>query len=295
MRLLSFVRGDGSHAFGAVIGDEGAQRVVDLSAASNGRYASLRALLADPDGLAFARKSAEDGAESAIELEHLRLLPVIPDPDKIFCVGINYASHVKETGREMPARPMIFTRFAQSQAGAGEDLVCPHVSEQFDFEGELAIIIGRRSRYVPVEKAMERIAGYSCYNDGSVRDWQRHTGQFTPGKNFPRTGGFGPWMVTRDEIPDLAKQSLTTRLNGETVQSATLDDLIFTAADLVSYCSQFSILEPGDVIITGTTGGVGAFRKPPLWMKPGDTVEVEISGIGVLRNRVARESEDVAI
>ena len=295
MKLLSFVRGDGSNAFGVVIGDEGMQRVVDLSAASEGRYESLRALLSDPDGLPFAREAAEAGAESAVDLATLRLLPVIPDPDKILCVGINYASHVKETGREMPARPMIFTRFAQSQVGAGEDLVRPHVSEQFDFEGELAIIVGRRSRYVPVEKAMERIAGYSCYNDGSVRDWQRHTGQFTPGKNFPRTGGFGPWMVTRDEMPDLAEQSLTTRLNGETVQSATLDDLIFNAADLVSYCSQFSILEPGDVIITGTTGGVGAFRKPPLWMKPGDTVEVEISGIGVLRNGVASEGDDVAI
>lgn len=222
-------------------------------------------------------------------LDDVGFLPVIPDPDKILCIGINYASHVRETGRDMPEKPMVFARFASSQIGHGQAMRRPVISERFDFEGELAVVIGKRARYVGEDEALSFVAGYSCYNDGSIRDWQRHSTQFTPGKNFPATGAFGPWLVTRDEMGSIGSKCLVTRLNGQVVQRATFDDLIFGVSALVSYCSQFTVLEPGDVIITGTTGGVGAFRTPPLWMKQGDQVEVEIEGVGVLRNPVLDE------
>jgi len=159
----------------------------------------------------------------------------------------------------------------------------------FDFEGELAVIIGKPGRAIPEDRSLEHIAGFACYNDVSVRDFQQHTSQFTPGKNFYRSGAFGPWIVTPDEVGDISRQTLLTRLNGEEVQRATIDDLVFDVPRLIEYCSTFTQLEPGDVIVTGTTGGVGAYRKPPLWMRPGDTVEVEVSGIGVLRNPVIAE------
>lgn len=290
MKLTSFVTQDARESCGIVVGDAAKpEGIVDLG----NRYSSLRQLLADEQGLGYAR--SRQAEKPTIAWGSVGLLPVITNPDKILCVGVNYASHVKETGREMPPKPMIFTRFAETQVGANEDMVCPKVSEQFDYEGELAVVIGKRSRYVPRERAMERVAGFSCYNDGSLRDWQRHSQQFAPGKNFPKTGAFGPWLVTTDAMPELSKQSLKTRLNGREVQNATLDDLIFDVPELVSYCSSFITLEPGDVIITGTTGGVGAFHKPPLWMKAGDQVEVEISGIGILRNGIVKEAADFAI
>ena len=169
-------------------------------------------------------------------------------------------------------------------------MIRPNVSEQLDFEGELAVVIGRRGRHIRREDAFDHVLGYSCYNDGSVRDWQRHTHQFAPGKNFVSTGGFGPWIVTADEIGDVGKQTLVTRLNGVEVQRTTIDDLLFDIPDIIAYCSTFTELAPGDVIATGTTGGVGAARNPPLWMKPGDVVEVEISGVGILRNVVEQET-----
>jgi 2-keto-4-pentenoate hydratase/2-oxohepta-3-ene-1,7-dioic acid hydratase in catechol pathway len=215
--------------------------------------------------------------------------PVIPNPSKILCIGINYASHVKETGRELPKYPMIFTRFADSQVAHGASLVRPKVSSKLDFEGELAVVIGRPARHVSAKDALDHVAGYSCFNDGSIRDWQRHTIQFIPGKNFPRTGGFGPWLVTADEIPDPSALHLTTRLNGTVMQDTDTSDMIFDVPKLIEYCSAFTPLSPGDVIVSGTTGGVGAFREPPLWMKPGDTVEVEISRIGTLRNGIVDE------
>lgn len=290
MKLTSYVTSDGRESCGIVTGSiDSPEGIIDLGA----RYATVQALLSDADGLDYAR-SQQDNAPS-VGFSEVKLLPVVSKPDKIFCVGVNFASHVKETGREMPGKPMIFMRFAESQIGANQDMVCPKVSDQFDYEGELAVVIGKRCRYVPVERALDYVAGYSCYNDGSVRDWQKHSQQFGPGKNFPKTGAFGPWLVTTDELSDISAQSLKTRLNGQEVQTATLDDLIFDVPTLVAYCSSFITLEPGDVIICGTTGGVGAFHKPPLWMKAGDTVEVEISGIGILRNGIAKEADDFAI
>ncbi|MEM5438753.1 fumarylacetoacetate hydrolase family protein [Paraburkholderia diazotrophica] len=282
MKLLSFEYA-GKTSFGVLRGD----RVLDL-----GEYASdvghtLQEAIAI--GAFGAIATIAERGTALIPLDQVRFLPVIPAPGKILCVGINYASHVKETGREMPKHPMFFTRFADSQVAHGQPIIRPRASQKLDFEGELAVVIGRTARHVSSENALDFVAGYSCYNDGSVRDWQKHTIQFTPGKNFPQTGGFGPWLVTTDEIPDPSKLSLTTRLNGEVVQAATTDDLIFSVGDVIAYCSTFTELHAGDVIITGTTGGVGAFREPPLWMKPGDVVEVEISGIGTLLNSIKDE------
>ena len=217
-------------------------------------------------------------------------LPVIPSPDKIFCVGLNYEMHRRETGRAVVEHPTIFARFANTQTGHLTNIIRPHVSASLDFEGELAVIIGKAGRYIARDQALQHVAGFSCYNDGSVRDWQHHTHQFTPGKNFPNTGSFGPWMVTVDEFTDLGTRRIMTRLNGETVQTATLGEMLFDIPKLIEYCSAFNPLVPGDVIVTGTPGGVGVKRTPPLWMKPGDVVEVEIDGIGVLRNGIADET-----
>ncbi len=275
MKFVSF-RAGARDGWGAVKGQE----VVDLGTIAPDLKSFLAAGGALPATLSGARHALSD----------ISFLPPIPAPDKILCVGLNYLSHILEGGREPPPKPTIFTRFANSQVGHGEPIIRPRVSDNLDFEGELAVIIGKSCRHVARTDSAGVIAGYACYNDGSVRDWQRHSGQFTPGKNFPRTGGFGPWMVTPDEFGEPAKATLVTRLNGEEMQRATVDDLVFDVPSLIEYCSSFTVLEPGDVIITGTTGGVGAYRKPPKWMKPGDTVEVEISGIGILRNGVAQES-----
>lgn len=223
--------------------------------------------------------------------EDVRWLPVIPNPEKIFCVGLNYETHRKETGRAVVERPTIFARFPNTQTGHLTNIVRPSVSTHLDFEGELAIVIGKAGRYIAREQAFDHVAGFACYNDGSVRDWQHHTHQFTPGKNFPKTGSFGPCMVTPDDFTDIASRRIMTRLNGETVQQAKLGEMIFDIPTLIEYCSSFNPLEPGDVIVTGTPGGVGVKRTPPLWMKPGDVVEVEIDGIGVLRNGIADEDD----
>lgn len=229
------------------------------------------------------------GAETDFAVGDVRFLPVVQNPARIICVGLNYRTHLEETGREMPTHPIIFTRFASSQVGHGEPILRPLASGQLDFEGELALVIGQDCRRVSRDDAFSVIAGYSNYNDGSVRDWQRHTMQWGPGKNFPQTGGFGPYLVTADEIGDIRDASLVTRLNGAEMQRATIADLLFGIPELIEYCSAFTPLEVGDVIVTGTTGGVGMARTPPLWMKAGDVVEVEIDGLGILSNPVADE------
>jgi 2-keto-4-pentenoate hydratase/2-oxohepta-3-ene-1,7-dioic acid hydratase in catechol pathway len=217
-------------------------------------------------------------------------LPVIPNPDKILCIGLNYEMHRKETGRSEVENPTVFGRFANSQTGHLADIVRPRVSHELDYEGELAIIIGKAGRYIARDEAWSHIAGYACYNDGSVRDFQRHTHQFTPGKNFPSTGAFGPWMMTPDELGELSSLKLQTRVNGTVVQEATIEQMIFDIPRVIEYCSTFTRLEPGDVIATGTPGGVGAKRNPPLWLKPGDTVEVEVDRLGILCNGIADEA-----
>jgi 2-keto-4-pentenoate hydratase/2-oxohepta-3-ene-1,7-dioic acid hydratase in catechol pathway len=184
---------------------------------------------------------------------------------------------------------VVFVRFQDSIVGHGQAIQRPTSSAQLDWEGELAVIIGKRARRVTRARALDYVAGYACFNDGSVRDYQRHSQQFTPGKNFHASGSFGPWLVTTDEQPDPRKLRLSTRLNGDVMQDESVGELCFDVAQLIEYCSTWSQLEPGDVIVTGTPGGVGAGRKPPLWMKAGDTVEVEITGLGVLRNPIVDE------
>jgi 2-keto-4-pentenoate hydratase/2-oxohepta-3-ene-1,7-dioic acid hydratase in catechol pathway len=274
MKLVSFEY-RGSPSFGMLEGDE----VLDLSGA---HATSLKEALA----LGPVKRSP-DGRR--LPMSEVKLLPPILTPAKIFCIGVNYDDHRIETGRAKVDYPTVFTRFADTQVPHDGTLIRPLASEEFDFEGELAVIIGKGGRRIAEAEALSHVAGYACYNDGSVRDWQNRTSQFTPGKNFPATGGFGPWLVTADEIPDPQALTLTTRLNGEVVQQASTRLMIFSVAAVIAYLSEFTALSPGDVIATGTPAGVGAKRSPPLWMKDGDVVEVEIERIGTLRNRVAAE------
>ncbi len=283
MKLVSFSK-HGQKSYGAVI-ESG---VVDLGAVLGSRYPDLKALLT-ADAVAEAASVVDQG-QADFALEDVELLPVIPNPGKIWCCGLNYGEHVRETNREITEQPTFFLRVADSQVGHNQAMLRPPESTQFDYEAEIAVVIGRSGRRIAEADAGQHVAGYTCYNDGSVRDWQRHTSQWVPGKNFWRTGGFGPWMVTSDEIPFGTLMTLTTRLNGEELQRATTEMMIHSIARQIAYVSTIAPLEPGDVIVTGTPGGVGAKRNPPLWMKAGDVVEIEVDRIGVLRNTVADEA-----
>jgi 2-keto-4-pentenoate hydratase/2-oxohepta-3-ene-1,7-dioic acid hydratase in catechol pathway len=277
MKFTSFTHA-GKASWGLVLGDQ----VADLGGVMPDLKSAIAAgVLADMAGPAA---NAPKLALSAISY-----LPLIPNPDKILCVGLNYEMHRKETGRSEVEHPTIFSRYANSQIGHEAPLVRPRGSTDFDYEGELAVIIGTAGRYIKAEDAYGHVAGYACYNDGSVRDFQYHTHQFIPGKNFPGTGAFGPFLVTPDEVGPLAEQRLQTRVNGEVLQDATLAQMIFDIPAQIAYCSTFTRLEPGDVIVSGTPGGVGAKRKPPVWLKPGDVVEVEIDKVGLLVNKVEEE------
>ncbi len=221
-------------------------------------------------------------------LDEITFLPVIPNPDKILAVALNYDDHIAETGRDKTANPAWFIRVAASQVGHQQPVIMPRVSDNLDFECELAAIIGKGGHAIPVEEALEHVAGYSCYLDGSVRDWQRHTRQITAGKNFNSTGGFGPWMVTTDSIPDPQVLDLSTRLNGRVMQHGNTKDMVFSVAELIAYCSTWTTLEPGDVIVTGTPGGVGFKRNPPVFMKVGDVVEIVVEKVGTLVHDIER-------
>jgi 2-keto-4-pentenoate hydratase/2-oxohepta-3-ene-1,7-dioic acid hydratase in catechol pathway len=280
MRLVSFVH-DGQTTCGVL---EGNQILVDPDA----RHPDLKTVLERNSLPEFAEACAASGKR--IPLGQATLLPVIPNPGKILCVGHNYEEHRQETGRAKTAHPSLFVRFADTLIGHEAPIVRPPLSTSLDFEGELAVVIGRGGFRVPAEQALDLVAGYSCFNDGSVRDWQWHTQQFTPGKNFPSTGAFGPALVTPDEVGALDDLSIETRLNGEVVQSSTLGHMIFPVAEIIAYVSSFTRLSPGDVIATGTPGGVGAKRQPPVWLKPGDVVEVDIAAVGALRNGVVDEA-----
>jgi 2-keto-4-pentenoate hydratase/2-oxohepta-3-ene-1,7-dioic acid hydratase in catechol pathway len=289
MRLTSFSVGRWQ-SYGAITGDG----VLDLGLHFGRRVPSLRTCLeavplSELDYL--VRRTPPDWRLDQIQFE-----AVIPDPGKIICVGLNYHAHVRESGRELTSYPVLFARYADSQIGHGQPMLKPQVSTQFDYEGELAVVIGKPGRNIKPELALSHVVGYSCYNDGSVRDWQMHTSQYLPGKNFVATGAFGPWLVTTDEIPDPAALTLETRLNDMVMQHATTDMLITSIPELIAYCSTILPLRTGDVLVTGTPGGVGVRRTPPVWMAAGDTVEVEISRIGCLRNPIAdaKPSADVA-
>ncbi|WP_429932157.1 fumarylacetoacetate hydrolase family protein [Agrobacterium vitis] len=279
MKFVSFTR-LGRAGFGAVVGGG----IVDLTGRLSYDCLTLKQAILD-DLLEIAADYAGD-RKPELAFSDVTLLPVIPDPAKILCIGVNYVAHREETKRPEVGHPTVFIRFADSQIGHGQPMIKPSQSECLDFEAELAVVIGRGGRDISEEDAMQHIAGYSCYHDGSVRDWQRHSSQFAPGKNFPATGAFGPALVTVDEVEDYTQLSITGRLNGEIVQQATLADLIFPIPALIAYLSAFTPLSAGDVIVTGTPGGVGERREPPLYMKAGDVFEVDIPGVGLLVNPV---------
>ncbi|MFA5122436.1 fumarylacetoacetate hydrolase family protein [Zavarzinia sp.] len=281
MKLVSFRQGS-RFGYGAVKGDG----IVDLSTRLGADAPDIKDCIAGQLGRAAAEVAR---ATPDLALAEVTLLPPVPDPGKIICIGVNYAEHAAEMGRKPPPYPTVFTRFADTLVGPEGALVLPRNSKDFDYEGELAVIIGRRARHVREADAMAHVAGYSCFQDASVRDFQRHTGQFTPGKNFPATGGFGPWIVTADEVRDPHSLRLTTKVSGVTRQNGSTADMIFRIPALIAYLSSFTALEPGDVIATGTPSGVAAGQTPPPWLVAGDIVEVEIEQIGLLRNHVEAE------
>ncbi|RAI00489.1 5-carboxymethyl-2-hydroxymuconate isomerase [Acuticoccus sediminis] len=281
MRFVSYVR-LGRPSFGALV-DGG---IVDLARHMPG-IDTLREAIAE-DLLADAAREVV-GRAPEFAMSDVMLLPVIPDPAKILCVGVNYVAHREETGRKEVGYPTYFTRFADTLVSHGAPIIKPAVSDKLDYEGELALVIGRGGRNIKPENALDHVAGYAPFMDGSVRDFQRHTGQFTPGKNFPATGGFGPALVTPDELGDVTSLPIETRVNGEVLQKASLSDLIFSIPDVIAYASTFTPLQPGDVIATGTPGGVGERRDPPIWLKCGDVVEVDVGAAGTLVNRIVAE------
>lgn len=287
MKLLSFEHA-GKQSWGLL--NEGG--IVDLGALSGGRVPTLRAALASNSLIELAQQA--EGHAADLAFDEVRHLPVITEPQKIFCIGLNYEAHRVEANRPKTGQPAIFVRTPTSQVGHGEPLIVPDESASLDYEGELAIVIGnsggRSGRRIAETDAWSFIAGYAAYNDGSIREWQQHTTQWTPGKNFDATAAFGPWLVTRDEIADDAEISVVTRLNGEEMQRGTTHMMIFNIPYLISYISRFATLLPGDVIVTGTPGGVGFKRQPPVFLKPGDTIEVDIEGIGTLTNPVIADT-----
>jgi 2-keto-4-pentenoate hydratase/2-oxohepta-3-ene-1,7-dioic acid hydratase in catechol pathway len=284
MKLVTFEAG-GRQSFGLVSGDA----IVDL--AKRMSLPSVVELLA-ADRLKDAATFASERPDH--KLADVRLLPCIPNPPHFYCIGVNYADHLAEVQkagvpRPAPTRPPIFMRYPESFVGHGQDLVLPGVSTSFDYEIELTAVIGKGGRYIDKEAALSHVAGYTIFNDGSIRDWQFHTQQVGPGKNFYASGSLGPWMATADEVGDAGSLGLELKLNGQTLQNGNTCNMVFTTADIISYISAILPLSPGDLIATGTPAGVGFSRKPPIFMKAGDVCELTIEKIGTLTNRVVAE------
>lgn len=282
MQLISFRKGD--RASYGVVTEDG---IVDVGWRLGKRLPDLKSVLAQGALADVAQVAAT--VKPSLKLDEVEFLPVIPNPDKIICAGVNYEAHRIEMGREKDKYVMLFSRFADTIVGHGQHLIRPAASGRYDYEGEIAVVIGRAARNVSRDNAMDYVAGFTGFMDGSVRDYQNHTSQFLPGKNFPMSGAMGPWLVTTDSVGDPRKMTLTTRVNGKVMQEGVLGDLSFPVAEIVEYVSRWTRLMPGDVISTGTPGGVGNARKPPVFLRSGDVVEVQISGVGTLRNPVRDE------
>jgi len=281
MKFASFIS-TGRRSYGAVVGDG----VIDLGRRLEKSCLTLRAAIAELGASGLAGKARTAAAD--VPLSAVTLLPPIPDPDKIICIGLNYHDHAKEANMKLPENMSLFSRLTNTLVAHGAPIPCPKVSSDLDYEGELGVVIGKAGRHIAERDALRHVFGYTCFNDGSVRDFQlEHS--VTAGKNFPATGGCGPWIVTADEIPDPSRLTLITRVNGREMQHKGTDDMIFGVPAIIAYVSKWTRLEPGDVIATGTPEGVGFARKPPVWLKPGDVVEIDISGIGVLRNPISAE------
>ncbi len=282
MKLISFLN-QGIPSYGIVQGDD----VLDLTPLLGAQAPDLKTLIAK-DLLGAAAEAAKT-QPFTLKFSQLTLLPVIPNPGQIFCIGLNYGEHVQETGNKVTEKPVVFTRFPDSQVAHNQDILRPAESHRLDYEAEIAIVIGKGGRRIKEEDAWDHIVGYACYNDGSIRDWQVATSQWIPGKNFYKTGGFGPWMVTADEIKPGQVMRLQTILNGQVLQDTTTDKMIHSIPRQIAYISTFLPLSPGDVIVTGTPGGVGNKREPQIFMKPGDVCEIVVDAIGTLRNTIRDE------
>jgi len=285
MRLISYQSESGPRVAGVRNG-----KAVDLNRADPGVPSCVKQLLAQgPEGLARAAKAMAAG--TPVPLESLSLLPPVPRPEKVICVGLNYADHARESGLALPSEPVIFSKFPSAGLAPGAPIVLPKLSAEVDYEAELVVVIGRGGRHIPIERAAEHVAGYCCGNDVSARDWQlrKPGGQWLLGKSFETFAPFGPCLVTADEVPEPGRLAIQLRLNGQVMQDSSTAQLIFPVDRLVAYVSGVCKLVPGDVIFTGTPPGVGFARKPPVWLKPGDVTEVEIERLGVLRNPVTAE------
>ncbi|MRW89220.1 5-oxopent-3-ene-1,2,5-tricarboxylate decarboxylase [Duganella sp. FT80W] len=288
MKLITFRSGETTR-----LGVLDQDSVIDINKVLPEVPADMRAaLVAGIDLTAAARKAVEKaGAADRQPLAALKLAPLIPSPGKTICLGLNYYDHAAESGREKPVYPWFFLRCDTSLLAHGEAALLPRVSDRFDYEAELAVVIGTRARHVKQEDALQHVYGYTCFNDMSVRDYQKRTPQWTIGKNFDRTGGFGPQLVTADELPAGAEGlRIQARLNGEVMQNADTKDMIWNVAETISLLSECVTLEPGDVIVMGTPAGVGQSRTPPVWMKHGDKIEIEIERVGLLVNTIEQEA-----
>ncbi len=286
MRFMAF-RGAHGRGLAAVVEGEGACGLTEGDAGFPGHLDAL--IAAGPDALRSAYDALRGG--TVVAPDAVETLPPFARPGKIICVGLNYADHSAESGFKQPDYPTLFGRFSTSMIGHGAAMIRPRVSEQLDYEGEVVAVIGTGGRHIAKADALAHVAGYTICNEGSVRDYQFKAPQWTMGKNFDGTGAFGPVFVTSDELPPGCKGlRLQTRLNGQVVQDASTNDMVFDVETLVSVISEAITLEPGDLIVTGTPSGVGLARKPPLWMKPGDVCEVEVERIGILRNPIADEA-----
>ena len=281
MKFVSFLL-KGSPKFGVSDG----KNITDLTNKISGSK-TLKELISN-NGITDAKKYAKENPGS-ININEIEFLPLIPNPGKIICVGLNYSDHVNEIGITLEKNPVIFLRVPQSQTAHKQIIQKPKVSNHLDYEGEMAVIMGNAGKHIEPKNALKHIVGYSCYNESTVRDWQQHTKQFTMGKNFEKTGSFGPYMVLAEEISDYKKLTIQTRLNDKVMQKASLSQLIFDIPTLISYISKAMPWQAGDVLVTGTPGGVGFKRNPPVYMKDGDKIEVEIKNVGILTNTIKDE------